>query len=231
MLVEPSRPRLPGRAGPLLNAAPQRVRIRRRTAAAHEEKSDVPRPPSTSARAAPAHAPADASSVRLVLLVAALVMAASSRGDVTVLATLLAFGSARRSSALAAATALGAAMVRWGSGSLRAIAGAQAVLGPAGWTGGTVAVTSSWLAALALVAAARPVGGARSVRALVSLSAFAVAAADVVAGPSAGGALGVRVLASIVALALAFGCSRWRAASAGAAGIGVVALAVAGFAR
>jgi len=95
-----------------------------------------------------------ASFVPVALLAAAFVLAVTSRGDVVVLALLLGLGTGRRRAGLAAAGALGAAMVRWGSPSLSAIAGAQAVLGPAGWTGSRAAIVSAWFGAVALVLAA-----------------------------------------------------------------------------
>ena len=214
MLVEPPRPRLSGRAGPpLLNAAAPRVRIRRRV--------DIERGPKDIANP----------TVGAAVLVAAFTLAVTSRGDVVVLAVLLGLGVRRRSSGLAAAASLAAAMVRWGSPSLRAIAGAQAVLGPAGWTGSTAAVASAWLAAIALVGAARPV--ARTTLRLTAAAAapFAVAAADVVAGPSAGGALGLRIAASAAALVLAVIAARFRWAPVCACAFALAALVAAGLAR
>src|SRR5436190_13971425 len=94
--------------------------------------------------------------LRVAALGAAFVLAVVSRGDVVVLAALLGLGVGRPASALATAGALGATLVRWGSPSLEAIAGAQAVLGPAGWTGSNAAVAAAWLAGAALVLASRP---------------------------------------------------------------------------
>jgi hypothetical protein len=129
-------------------------------------------------------------------------LAVLSRGDVVVLALLLGFGAGRRLSGLASAGALLSALVRWGSPSLGAIAGAQAVLGPAGWTGSVASVGSAWLAAVALVLAAVPLIKANVVLVALSVSPFAVAAADVVVGPAPGGALALRVLVSVLAIGL-----------------------------
>jgi hypothetical protein len=146
--------------------------------------------------------------VRIAVLAAAFVLAVASRGDVVVLAVLLGLGAGRRSSGLAAAGALGAAMVRWGSPSLDAIAGAQSVLGPAGWTGSSAAIASAWLGAVALVLATRSIGAGSTTARALAAAPFAAAAADVVIGPSAGLAVLLRVVAAAVALALA----TWRTA-------------------
>ncbi len=75
---------------------------------------------------------------------------------VLVLAALLGAAAWRPLPAVAVAAALVATSWRWGSTSLEAVAGAQAVLGPAGLVGPSTAAASSWLAALALVLAAVP---------------------------------------------------------------------------
>ena len=222
MLVEPPRPRVSGRAGPpLLSAVAPRVRLRRRD----QVEPASPRSHSIDRARDSAVLP-----VRSALLVAALVLALASRGDVFVLALMLGLGVGRRASAFAVSIALIAAMVRWGSPSLQSIAGAQAVLGPAGWTGSRAAVASAWLAAIALVTAARRGPRVVSLATCVSVAPFAVAAADVVAGPSIGGAVGWRVLASVVAFALGLVVSRWRRAPECAVAFAVLALVTAGVA-
>jgi len=222
MLVEPPRPRVSGRAGPpVLNTVAPRVRLRRRGEVGPAPRRSGP----IERRDGSALVP-----VRLALLVAAFVLAVASRGDVFVLALVLGLGVGRRASAFAAVVGLVAAMVRWGSPSLRAIAGAQAVLGPAGWTGSRAAVASAWLGAMALVAAARRGPRVVSLATCVSLAPFAVAAADVVVGPSLGGAVGWRVLASIAAFGLALVFSRWRSAPEYAIAFGLAALLAAGVA-
>jgi hypothetical protein len=168
---------------------------------------------------------------RSALLAAALALALLSRGDVVVLALLLGFGASRRASGLAAAGALAAALVRWGSPALGAIAGAQAVLGPAGWTGSAAAVASAWLGAIALVLAARPVVADSIVVTALSVSPFAVAAADVVVGPAPGGALGLRVVASMVALVVTTVMAQREPMPRVAVGCGALALVCAGIAR
>jgi hypothetical protein len=168
---------------------------------------------------------------RTALLAAALALAVTSRGDVFVLALLLGFGAGRRASGLASAGALGAALVRWGSPALGAIAGAQAVVGPAGWTGSTLAVASAWFGALALVLAAPPIDRGRSIVNGLAVAPFAIAAADVVVGPAPGGALALRVVASSVALAATVLVARWRSMPSIAIGCGALALVCAGIAR
>ena len=224
MLLEPPRPRVPDRAGPpQLNTAPPRVRIRRRAPA---EQPVEPIEPAANVVTLEDHEP-----LRVALLIGAFVLAVASRGDVVVLAALLALGSWRRTTAFASSVALAAALLRWGSPSLRAIAGAQAVLGPAGWTGSNAAVASAWLAAVALVASARPRHRESTVLAAVGVAPFAVAAADVVAGPSAAGALGVRIAASVVAFGAALVVSRWHRAPQVACVLAVAALVAAGVSR
>jgi hypothetical protein len=150
---------------------------------------------------------------------AALVLAVLSRGDGLVLAVLLAAGAWRPLALGATVPALVAATWRWGSSSLEALAGAQAVLGPAGWVGPPRSAAASWLAALALVLAApaalQRVGGrtARWARAgapnlgrsgaLLLAAATGTAAAAVVAGPAPGGDVWVRVVAGALATGLA----------------------------
>ena len=168
---------------------------------------------------------------RAALLVAALALAVTSRGDVVVLALLLGFGAGRRASGLAAGAALAAALVRWGSPALGAIAGAQAALGPAGWTGSAAAVASAWLGALALVLAAVSFDKTSIAVTALSVAPFAVAAADVVVGPAPGGALVLRVLAGVTALAATMLLARWRSMPALAVGSGALALLCVGIAR
>jgi hypothetical protein len=168
---------------------------------------------------------------RVLLLAAALTLAVTSRGDVVVLALLLGFGAGRRTTGLASAAALVAALVRWGSPSLGAIAGAQAVLGPAGWTGSPFAVASAWLGAVALVLAAVSLDRTSMVVTALSVAPFAIAATDVVVGPARGGALALRVLVSVVALVVTTVVVRWRSLPSVAVGVGALALVCAGIAR
>lgn len=108
---------------------------------------------------------------------------------------------------------------RWGSTSLAVAAGAQAIVGPAGWAGSATLVASSWCAAAALVLVAPA--------AWWPTLASGVLAADVVAGPAVvrtldGANVGhgvLRIVAAGAAVAAARGAARWlpRRLSRGAA--------------
>jgi hypothetical protein len=139
--------------------------------------------------------------VRTAAAAAALVLAGLSRGDALVLAGLLALAAWRPLPAAAGAAALAATAWRWSSASLEDIAGAQAVLGPAGWVGPGLSAAGAWLGALALLAAT-PVLPARAAR-LVAAIATGAAAAVVVVGPAPGGAVWARVVATVVGSAVA----------------------------
>lgn len=151
----------------------------------------------------------DIPTARLAALAAAAVAAVASRGDVLLLGVVLGVGAGSVVAGAAGVLAGVAVLVRWGSPSLGALAGAQAVLGPAGTTGSAAAAASAWCAASALVLVVRPLapdpGGARWLRVGVVLAStvpFGLAAADVVAGPGPGGSLATRVVASAVATVL-----------------------------
>lgn len=139
--------------------------------------------------------------IRVAAAAAAAVLAVTSTGDAFVLAAALGVAAWRPAPALAAGAALAAASWRWGSSSLEAVAGAQAVLGPAGWVGPPMAAAGCWLGAVALVAATPgiPASAPRGMAAAAS----GAAAAVVVAGPAPGGDLWVRVVGSGVAAGLA----------------------------
>jgi hypothetical protein len=134
--------------------------------------------------------------------VAALVIALLSRGDALVLAGLLVLASWRLTAGAIIVPALVAASWRWGSTSLEALAGAQAVLGPAGLVGPERAATAAWLAAAALVlsvpARARSAGPQLVIG--VVIAATGATAALVVAGPAAGGEWWIRAVATITAV-------------------------------
>jgi len=155
--------------------------------------------------------------VRTGAAVAALVLAVLSRGDALVLAALLAV-VAWRPAALAVVPALLASSWRWGSTSLEALAGAQAVLGPAGIVGPAVAATASWLAAAAILLSVpshvggmgRREAGAGAPNRLVGAAAAGAAAAAVVAGPAPGGDVWIRVAGTVVAAMLALGIAPLR---------------------
>lgn len=233
MLVEPPRTRVSDRPRPPLTTEPRaaRLRVRVRDPGTPAPEADPPAaPPPPSARSV-SDASRSVPLTQVVLLAAALALAATSRGDVVVLTLLLGFGARRRASALAAGGALGAALLRWGSGGLGAIAGAQAVLGPAGWTGSAAAVASSWFGAMALVLAAVSLDRSSALVTTLSVAPFAIAAADVVVGPAPGGGLALRVAASAIALVATTALARWRSLPWVAVGCGALALVCAGLAR
>jgi hypothetical protein len=89
--------------------------------------------------------------LRPAAAVAGLVLAVTGTGDVLVVAVCLAVAALRVSSTLALLAAGVAATARWGSPELAAIAGGQAVLGPAGLLEPPLAAASAWCAALAVV--------------------------------------------------------------------------------
>jgi hypothetical protein len=158
------------------------------------------------------------------------VLAIASKGDVAVLAAALAIGAASWPSAVAVTLAMATASTRVGTTSLRAISGAQSVLGPAGWNGPTVAVAASWLAAAAVIGAARPLPGASARWTALPVSfAFGATAAAVVSGPGPGGALAVRVVGTLLASALAAAvvALRRRAGADRIAGLGAALVSIA----
>jgi hypothetical protein len=160
--------------------------------------------------------------LRAAALTAAVVLALLSRGDVIVLAVLLAVGAWRPLPAAAVVSALAAAAWRWSSTALEDIAGAQAVLGPAGVVDPPTSATAAWLGAVAIVLATpnlveawlfeRAHAGALSTSPprwlprwlewLPPLAAGA-SAAVVVAGPAPGGDVWARLVAGLVAIGLA----------------------------
>jgi hypothetical protein len=158
---------------------------------------------------------------RVAAASAALVLAATSRGDAAVLGVAPLLGALRASAVPGIVAALLASSLRWGSTSLEALSGAQAVLGPAGWVGPSSAAAGSWLAAGALLCALVPDGGAPllgdrrwsdrlGLLDLGLVAAGGAAAAAVVAGPSPGGDLWVRVVAALAGAALALGAAGLR---------------------
>lgn len=133
-----------------------------------------------------------------------------------------------------------ALLERWGTTSLDAVAGAQAVLGPGGVVGPPAGAASAWCTAAALVLASPWVEGSDasegrrrrrpSPAALVVALATGGAAAAVVAGPGLGAdpalRLGATVAAVVVATVVASLRSRHvTAALALAAGVSAAALA------
>jgi hypothetical protein len=124
------------------------------------------------------------------------------------------------------ALAFVATTIRWGSGWLVAVSGAQAVLGPAITVGPVAAALSSWCAAAAVIVAAPD-------RSLVAAAGTGTAAAFLAAGPGGWDGVAVRLLATVLAVAATvgvgrFGRARLRALVAAGLAVGAVGLAVAG---
>ena len=188
--------------------------------------------------------------LRLSAAGAATVLALSSTGHVGVLAVVLAVVVAQPLAVGAVLLAGLAVFERWGTPSLEAVAGAQAVLGPGGVVGPAAAAASTWFAAAALVLASpRAVGrndgdrddavnpvDDRSRRrlprpaALVVALATGSAAALVVAGPALAVDLPVRLgaTAAAVVVAAVVASQRWQLVSAGLALVAAVVAAVLG---
>ena len=170
------------------------------------------------------------------LAVAAAVLALTSTGSMVVAAVLLGVAAGDRRTGLAALLAVTAVAVRFATASFDEVAGIQSVLGAAGDVGPTTAAASAWLAAGAVVLAARRSAWSRATPAptpALVLAAGSMAAA-IVAGPGPGGGIELRVLATVVAVVAAWAvvlAGRWRAVdlarpwSAPAAGLAAVALA------
>ncbi len=153
--------------------------------------------------------------LRLTAASAAVLPALSSKGDLAILVVLLAFVARERLVALGVLAAGAGVVVRYGSGSLSALAGSQSVLGPAGLVGPPAQAIGAWLAALALIAAGSLLGGAprplpageptipRPTRApWIVAMAFGASATAVVVGPSASRGLLLRVGATLLATLL-----------------------------
>lgn len=121
------------------------------------------------------------------------------------LAAALAVVAAHRVATGAIALAAAAVAVRWGTTSLAAVGGAQAVLGPAVLTGPPAAAASSLFAALTLVLLS-PAANLRAV-------AVGVAAAQLAVGPAGVGGIAIRSVATacfVVLCLLARHLPPWR---------------------
>ena len=163
---------------------------------------------------------------RLAAAGAALALGLASSGDALLLAVLVGLAAADGVVFGVGTVVVLSTLVRWGTTSLPALAGAQAVLGPAVVTGSELAATSVALAAAALLL----VGALADRPRVVTAAPAGVWAGLVVAGPAAtsssdlvlrlGGAAGGIVVALLAA--------RWvpRRLALPAAGVAAVASAV-----
>ncbi|HUQ62818.1 MAG TPA: hypothetical protein VM121_03585 [Acidimicrobiales bacterium] len=158
---------------------------------------------------------------------AAVLMAVTSTGDVILLGVLLGLAA---SDAVAGGVAIlaGAGVIgRWGTSSLAALAGGQAVVGAGGWTGSELTVASTWGGALALLLVCPP--------GLAPAAAFGATAAQIVAGPalaegSSTGMIALRVLVPLGGMVVAMALARLvprPIARTGAVLVGVVAAGLA----
>jgi hypothetical protein len=193
VLVEPLGQGVPARSGsaePLIDSQPSAPAARLRVRL-------LPR-----AAAATPSLPARLPLARLVAAGGALTLALSSRGDALVLAAALAVVAARPERVVGVVGALLGSLLRWGTTALGAVAGAQAVLGPAAWTGGGAVVGSALLGAIALLAATPNAFALRGGQ-LLAAAPFGASAALVALGPGPGGALVLRVVAVVGGTALA----------------------------
>ena len=158
--------------------------------------------------------------LRLAAVAAALLLAATSSGDVLVVAVLLGAAAGDGVGFVALLLAALATLARWGTSALPAVAGGQAVLGAGGVYGTAAAAGSAWYAAAAVV--------------LVSPGSwfgvpFGVTAGLLVAGPAAvSGRLGiVRAAGAVGGMAAALLVPRlvpWRLATRVAVAFGALAL-------
>lgn len=163
--------------------------------------------------------------VPLAAAAAATLLALTATGDTVLLAFLLGLVAMSALVGGVAAGVAAAVILRWGTSSLEAVSGAQAVLGPAVLVGSPLEIASAVLAALALVLICPP--GLAAVP-------FGAAAALLAVGPAAenlNDAL-VRLAATVVAAGLATACGRWlhprlsRPAGAAAAALAVLTAAL-----
>ena len=146
-----------------------------------------------------------------------------AHGPALVLAVLVTVTLGYPLAAVTSGLAVAAATIRWGSGWLVAISGAQAVLGPAVVVGPAAAAASSWLAAACLVIAVPD-------RSIVPAVGVGVVAALLAAGPGGWDGVAVRALASVLAVAAAIGVARIghvRMRAIGAVGLAALALGLA----
>ena len=162
--------------------------------------------------------------LRNAALVAAGVLTVTGRADLWTVAIALGVADAAAVTSLVVLLAGVATLARIGSASLSDIAGSQAVLGAAGFTGSTAAITAAWLSGVSLLLVARDRWTGLALGGLGGL---------LVAGPSlAGGtkSVGVWVLGAAIGAAAGWFVAptenrdRWQQWVA--VGVGVVAVSL-----
>ena len=112
---------------------------------------------------------------------------------------------ATRAGAVTSVLATSTALVRWGSPSLTAVAGGQAVLGPAVVVGDVAVAASAWLGAAALVLATPR---DRGTDALIVAAVTGVTAGAIAAGPTFVDEPAIRIAGAVVATAAAVAVTR-----------------------
>lgn len=161
--------------------------------------------------------------LRLAAAAGVVAMVVTSTGDLLVVGLLLGLVASEPVAGAVGVAAGIATLGRWSSSSLTALAGGQAVLGAAGWTGALALTLSSWAAAAALILVAP--------RGRPAALAFGLAAAAIVAGPALGdGSVSdavVRLTASVAGVAAAW-IAAWAVSrrTAHLVGLGLAAFAV-----
>jgi hypothetical protein len=146
-----------------------------------------------------------AHAVAIGAAMATVIMVVTSTGDIILLGALLGLAACDAVAGGVAILAGISVIGRWGTSSLAALAGGQAVVGAAGWTGSDLLVASSWCGALALLLVCPP--------GLAPAAAFGATAAQLVAGPALGegssaGAIALRILAPLGGMAGAIAMAR-----------------------
>ena len=167
--------------------------------------------------------------LRIGAALAGIVLTATSEGDAIVLTGLLVLAAWRPAVAVVVPLALLATSWRWGSTSLEAWAGGQAVLGAGGWLEPTRVAVAAWAAGGALVLSS-PLPGwrtvttelvdggrvataerpARSLATTLTAVALGLAAGAAVAGPSWGARWWVRLAGALVGSVVALVVQRLR---------------------
>ncbi|MCA1657355.1 MAG: hypothetical protein LC713_06565 [Actinobacteria bacterium] len=154
-------------------------------------------------------------------------MAVTSTGDVVLLGVLVGLAACDAVAGGVGLLAATGVIGRWGTSSLAALAGGQAVVGAAGWTGSATLVASAWGGALALLLVCPP--------GLMPAAAFGATAAQLVAGPalaenSSSSTIVLRILVPFAGAGLAFVVSRFVPRPVGRSAAVVVGVVAAGLA-
>lgn len=158
--------------------------------------------------------------VSLAAAAAASLLVLATKGDTVLLSALLGVAALSGAAGAVAGIVALSQLLRWGTTSLGAIAGAQAVLGPAAAVGSTPEALSAALSAAALILASP--GGVTAVP-------FGLAAGAFAAGPAVGSMddAVVRAAAGVAAVGLSVAAGKWLPRRPSALAAGLVAAAAA----